>query len=83
MLLCFLLQNLDKAKGKLLSAAALEVRIIKSLCGVRQNQQQGILRRQIGGYIRALTANCDSPGTVNDFIVRVRCVGCALGKARD
>lgn len=69
MLLCFLLQSLDKAKGTLLSAAAVEVRIIKSLCGVRQHHRQGILQRQIRGYTRALTANCDSPETVNEFIV--------------
>lgn len=50
MLLCFILQNLERVKGKfLLSASVVEVRNIRSLHDVFQIQRQGFLRGQMRG----------------------------------
>lgn len=57
-----------------LSAAAVQVRNIRSLCDVGQNQRQAFLRGQIRGSIAQhalwdpLATNSHSPETINDFI---------------
>ncbi len=57
-----------------LSAAAVQVRNIRSLRDIGQNQRQAFLRGQIRGSTAQhaawapLARNPDSPETVNDFI---------------
>lgn len=68
MLLRFLPQSLKRVKGEFLYAAAVEVRNIRSLCDVGQNQQRGFGR----GQIRGSTAQRVSTGPSRQTVIHLR-----------
>lgn len=71
----FLTAEFGESEGQVfLSAAAVQVRNIRTLCDVGQNQRQAFLRGQIRGSTaqhaawNPLGTYSDSPDAVNDFI---------------